>query len=85
MSVLEGLEAKLKAFVEDAVREAEASAPAIDAAIFAALQDAGAPAPLAQVLSDGLKMILDHFEADHAAQPAPPAPEAAADPGTPGA
>lgn len=81
MSVLEGLEAKLKAFVEDAVREAEASAPAIDAAIYAAMTAAGVPPAWAQNAADEVKMAIDHFASEHA----PQAPEPAADPGVPGA
>jgi hypothetical protein len=89
VSVLEGLETRLKAFVEDAVREAEASAPAIDAAIYSAMTAAGVPPAWAQNAADQVKMAIDHFASDHApAQPEPApelAPEPQPDPGVPGA
>lgn len=85
MSVFGSLEDKLKTLVEDAVHEAEANVPAIDQVIFAALTDVGAPAPLAQTAADWVKMVIDHFSQDHAAQQSEPAPEPVPDPGTPGA
>ena len=85
MSVLEGLEAKLKAFVEDAVREAEQHAGAIDQVIFTALTDAGVPPPWAQTVADQVKMLADHFAADRAQAQPEPAPEPQPDPGVPGA
>jgi hypothetical protein len=87
VSVLEGLEARLKAFVEDAVREAEQNAPAIDEAIYTAMTAAGVPAPWAQTAADEVKMVIEHFAADHAQQSAPePQPEPVQpDPGVPGA
>lgn len=83
MSVLEGLEARLKAFVEDAVREAEQNAPAIDQAIYTAMTAAGVPAPWAQTAADEVKMVIEHFSVDHASQPSQPEP-VQPDPGVPG-
>jgi hypothetical protein len=86
VSVLEGLEARLKAFVEDAVREAEANAPAIDQAIYTAMTAAGVPAPWAQTAADEVKMVIEHFAADHAQpEPAPQPEPVQPDPGVPGA
>jgi hypothetical protein len=83
VSVLEGLEARLKAFVEDAVREAEQNAPAIDAAIYTAATAAGVPPAWAQNLADDVKNVIDHFAQDHAPAQPEPAPEPQPDPGVP--
>jgi hypothetical protein len=85
VSVLAGLETRLKAFVEDAVREAEQNAPEIDAAIYTAMTAAGVPPAWAQNAADQVKMAIDHFAADHAPAQPEPAPEPVPDPGVPGA
>ena len=85
MSVFGSLEDKLKTLVEDAVREAEQHAGAIDQVIYTGLTDVGVPAPWAQTVADEVKMLIDHFSAEHAPQPPEPQPEPAADPGVPGA
>ena len=43
------------------MHEAEANAPAIDAAIYAAMTAAGAPPAWAQNAADEVKMVIDHF------------------------
>jgi hypothetical protein len=83
VSPFTGLEDRLKTLIEDAVRDAEQHAGAIDQVVFTGLTDAGVPAPWAQTVADEVKMLADHFSADHA--PAQPAPEPQPDPGVPGA
>jgi hypothetical protein len=83
MKVLEGLEDKLKAFVEDAVHEAEANIAPIEAAVADALHEAGAPPEIAAALGSLVKLLREHFSSlAPAAQPGP-APEPQPDPGVP--
>jgi hypothetical protein len=83
VSVLDGLEAKLKAFVEDAVREAEQNAPAIEASVADVLHEAGAPPEIAAALGGLVKLLRDHFSSLAPAAQPEPAPEPQPDPGVP--
>lgn len=85
MSPFTGLEDRLKTLIEDAVRDAEQHAGAIDQVVFTALTDAGVPAPWAQTVADEVKMLVDHFASDRAQAQPEPAPEPQPDPGVPGA
>ena len=74
---------KVRAFIEDAVREAEQHAGAIDQVIYTGLTDVGVPAPWAQTVADEVKMLINHFSQDHAPAQPGPAPEPQPDPGVP--
>jgi hypothetical protein len=83
VSPFTGLEDRLKTLIEDAVRDAEQHAGAIDQVIYTGLTDVGVPAPWAQTVADEVKMLIDHFSADHAPAQPEPAPEPQPDPGVP--
>jgi hypothetical protein len=85
VSPFTGLEDRLKTLIEDAVREAEQHAGAIDQVVFTALTDAGVPAAWAQTVADQAKMLIDHFQSDRAQAQPEPVPEPQPDPGVPGA
>jgi hypothetical protein len=85
VSPFTGLEDRLKTLIEDAVRDAEQHAGAIDQVIYTGLTDVGVPAPWAQTVADEVKMLISHFAADHAPAQPEPAPEPQPDPGVPGA
>jgi hypothetical protein len=83
VSPFTGLEDRLKTLIEDAVRDAEQHAGAIDQVIYTGLTDVGVPAPWAQTVADEVKMLIDHFQSDHAPAQPEPAPEPQPDPGVP--
>ena len=63
---LKEIESKIAEAAHNIIADAEAHEPAIESAFAAAIEAAGAPAPLVQAFEALLREVRSHFETQHA-------------------